>query len=403
MEKFFNEKKYYIYKFLNDCLPIYALYTILFREKGLSVTEIALLLSLWSFFVLALELPSGILADRWNRKNLLCIATILKAVCYLLWCFSDTFIMFALGFLFWGISEAFGTGTEESLVYDNLKSENREEEFSAIYGKGRFYSTLGILIAIISSGILASFISIGAISVMSAAICIINFIFVCQLKEKNFYSEKLKEEKVSYFKTFIEAVKLCIKNSNILLGMIFLVFVVSITDYLDEYDALIIDDFGLEYIWISVIFTVRFVFIAIGNRIAPKIEAKFKTKSKALILAIAASFFLLVFSILWNRYAILALGIGCMIMTIADIIQINIIQGEIKEEGRATVMSIYSIGQNAVMILFSLTYAFLSSKYNLKTVYMAISIYCMAGALIMYFINLAVKKLKENDAQTGLE
>jgi len=403
MEKFFNEKKYYIYKFLNDCLLIYALYTILFREKGLSVTEIALLLSLWSFFVLALELPSGILADRWNRKNLLCIATILKAVCYLLWCFSDTFIMFALGFLFWGISEAFGTGTEESLVYDNLKSENREEEFSAIYGKGRFYSTLGILIAIISSGILASFISIGAISVMSAAICIINFIFVCQLKEKNFYYEKLKEEKVSYFKTFIEAVKLCIKNSNILLGMIFLVFVVSITDYLDEYDALIIDDFGLEYIWISVIFTVRFVFIAIGNRLAPKIEAKFKTKSKALILAIAASFFLLVFSILWNRYAILALGIGCMIMTIADIIQINIIQGEIKEEGRATVMSIYSIGQNAVMILFSLTYAFLSSKYNLKTVYMAISIYCMAGALIMYFINLAVKKLKENDAQTGLE
>ena len=392
MEKRFRERSFYIYKFINDLLPIYALYTILFREKGLSVAEIALLLSLWSFFVLALELPSGILADRWNRRNMLCIAALLKAVCYIIWCFSDSFIFFGLGFLFWGISGAFSTGTEEGLIYDNLKSENREKEFSEIYGKGRFYATLGILIAIISSGILATFISISTISILSAVICVINLIFIFQLREKNYYSERLKEEKIGYFKTFLEAVKLCIKNSNILVSMIFLVFVVSITDYLDEYDALIIDNFELGYIWISVIFTVRFVFIALGNRIAPKLEKKFKSKSKGFILAIMASLFLLIFSVIWNQYAIPALGIGCMIMTIADVIQINIIQGEIKEEGRATVMSIYSMAQNGVMILFSLTYALLSSIYNLKMVYILISIYCLAGAILMYFINLKTRR-----------
>ena len=55
----FKEKSFYAYKFLNDCLLVYALYTIPFREKGLSVAEIALLLSFWSFVVLLVEIPSA--------------------------------------------------------------------------------------------------------------------------------------------------------------------------------------------------------------------------------------------------------------------------------------------------------------------------------------------------------
>ena len=392
VEQSFREKSFYIYKFLSDCLPIYALYTMLFREKGLSITEIALLLSFWSFVVLLMELPSGILADRWNRRNMLCIAAVLKAVCYILWCFSDAFAMFGLGFLFWGIADAFSSGTEEGLLYDHLRSENRESEFSEIYGKGRFFATLGILVAIISSGILASFIGISAISVLSAAICVVTFIFIYQMREKNYYSERLKEEKIDYFKTLFEAVKLCIKNPSMLVNMIFLVFVVSIADYLDEYDALIIDDFQLGYLWISAIFVVRFIFVAIGNRIAHKIEEKFKTKDKGFILAIIASLLLLIFSVMWNQYAIPALGVACMIMAIVDVIQINIIQGEVKEEGRTTVMSIYSMVQNAAMIVFSLTYALLSSVYGLKMVYVIISIYCMTGAALIYFVNAKVKK-----------
>ena len=395
MKQQFKEKGFYAYKFFNDCLPVYALYTILFREKGLSVAEIALLLSFWSFVVLVAELPSAILADRWNRKYMLCIATFLKAACFVTWCFSDTFLMFGLGFLFWGIENAFCSGTEEGLIYDNLKSENRENEFTKIYGRGRFYATLGVLIAIVSSGILATFISISAISILSAVICVINFVFVYQLREKNYYSERVKQEKIGYFKTFLEATRLCIKNSKIFISIIFLIFIVSMMDYLDEYDALIIDDFQLGYIWISVIYTVRFLFVALGNHIAPKIEEKFISKNKTFILAIISSLFLFTFSMIWNQYAILVLGIGCMLMTIVEVLQINTIQREIKEEGRATVMSIYSIGQNVVMIIFSLLYALLSGFYSLKMVYIIISVYCVIGAVLMYFIN--CRQIKKTD------
>ncbi len=45
--------------------------------------------------------------------------------------------------------------------------------------------------------------------------------------------------------------------------MVLLVLIVSMRDYLDEYDALIIDDFRAGRIWISVILTIRFAFVPI--------------------------------------------------------------------------------------------------------------------------------------------
>jgi MFS family permease len=301
--------------------------------------------------------------------------------------------MFAAGFALWGTAEALSSGTEEGLIYDNLKSENRESEFTAIYGRGRFYASLGAMAAIISSGILANFISINAISVLSALICAASLIFIYPVKEKNYYSERLEKEDIGFLQTFSEAARLCVKNSKILIGMVFLVFIVSVvTGYLDEYDALIIDDFKMGYIWVSVILAVRFIFIALGNHIAAKVEEKLQSKNAAFILAIGASLFLFAFAALWNHYAIPLMGIACLIMTIAEVIQIDTIQREINEEGRSTVMSFYSIGVNTVMILFSLIYALLAGIYSLQMVYVFISIYCVLGAVLMFFVNLAAKK-----------
>jgi len=383
----FKEKYYYIYKLLSDCLPIYPLYIILFREQGLSITEISLLLSFWSLVELLSEVPSGIIADRWNRKYMLFIAVILKAVCFTIWVFSNTFWLFALGFLFWGISGAFSSGTEEGLIYDNLKSENRENDFGKIYGKGRFFSSIGIIIGVISGGLLAHFININTISIISIVVLTINLFFITMLKEKNYYSERLEKESIHYFKTLFEAISICSKNIKIFLGMILLVLVISVVvAYTDEFDPLIIDDFGLGYIWVSIIFLVRFGFIALGERFAAVIEQKIKTNHKVFILAGIACILFLLFSVLWNQYIILIFGLFCMIMTIAELIQITVIQNEIDEEGRATIMSIYNLFQNLAMIVFCTIYAALSNAFSLRICYILISLYCMFGVVVLFLI-----------------
>jgi len=387
----FNVKSLYIYKFISQCLPIYAFYTILFIERGKSVTDIAILIALWSVFSIVFEVPAGILADRWNRRNMLAIASVLQGVCFIIWFFSHSFLMFAAGFAFWAIGGAFTSGTEEGLIYDNLKSDGNEESFTKIYGRAHFYANIGTIVGIASAGVIASFVPVEIIALISAAICFLNVGFALQIRERNFYSEQLAQESAGFFETLKEAGSF-LKGSKIaLVSILFLVLFVSLGGYLDEFDALIINDFGLSNIWVSVILTVRFAFIALGDILAPMVQKKITSMKQIFLLSGLACAFLTAFAILWNQVAIVFFSLAFMTMAISEILLVNALQEEIKEEGRATVMSFYSVGQNIAMICFSLVYALLAGIFTLQQVYLMISIYGIVGGLSFYLLFKAIK------------
>lgn len=382
--KTFNVKLLYFYKFTSQCLPIYAFYTILFIEKGMSVSNIAVLLALWSLFTIVFEVPSGILADRWNRRNMLAIAAGLQGLCFIIWYVYHTFAMFALGFVFWAVSGAFISGTEEGLIYDNLKSDGCEEDFADIYGKTRFYENTGIIAGIVSAGMLSGFMRIETIALLSAVICFANALLVLQLREKNYYFDQLSEESRGFFKTSTEAFVFIKGSSIVLLSISFLVFFASLGDYMDEFDALIIYDLGLNNVWVSVILTVRFVFTALGGAVAPFIKDRVSSSRQLFLLYGLACIILAIFAIIWHPYAFTILGLAVMGMAVTEILFVTKLQEEIKEKGRATVMSFYGIGQNIVMIGFSLIFAWLSKLFTLQQVYLLLSFYGLLGGLSFY-------------------
>ncbi|MCL2425812.1 MAG: MFS transporter [Oscillospiraceae bacterium] len=389
----FNVKVLYIYKFIGQCLPIYAFYAILFMERGKSVTDVAILIALWSAFTIVFEIPAGILADKWNRRNMLALASVLQGLCFIIWFFSHSFLMFALGFVVWAISGAFVSGTEESLIYDNLKSDGRENEFTKIYGRAQFYANIGIIVAVISAGFIAMFINLEIIVLISAAICLVNIIFALQIREKNFYSEQSDEEATGIIETLKNAVVFIKGNSIALSAIVFLVLFASLGNYLDEFDAIIISDFELSHIWVSIIFVVRFAFVALGDILAPIVQKKVSSIKQLFLMGGFACVFLAAFAAIWNQFAIPVFGLSVMIMTIAQILLVNILQNEIREEGRATVTSFYSIGQNLVMICFSLIYALLAGIFTLQQIYIFISIYGILGGL-SFFLLFKVKSIQ---------
>ncbi len=385
--KTFNVRILYAYKFISQCLPIYAFYTILFVQRGQSTTEIAVLIALWSAFTIVFEVPSGILADRWNRRNILVLSAVFQGVCFIVWFFAHTFLIFAAGFVFWAVSGAFASGTEEGLIYDNLKYDGNEASFADVYGKAQFYANAGTVVGLATAGVMASFISIEAITLISAAVCFINIIFIIQLREKNYYSARLKieNEAPGFLSTFKEAGAF-IKGSKIaLLAILFLVLVANTGNYLDEFDALIVNDMRLTPIWVSVILTVRFIFISLGDILAPKLKGVFSSVNRIFLLGGVACALLAVFAVIWHQYAIPLLGLAVMFMAITEILLVDALQGEVKEEGRATVTSIYSVGQNVVMICFSLIYAALAGFLALSLVYLIIAIVGIAGTAAFSF------------------
>jgi len=382
----FNEKTFYAYKFMSECLPIYAFYALLFLERGQSLSEIAILIALWGFFAVVFEIPTGILADRTNRKILLVIGCLLKGVGFLIWYFSHSFWLFALGFFIWALSTSLASGTEESLIFDSLKQDNRQEEFIEIYGKVEFFATIGALIGIVSSGILVNFFSLGTIALISASISIIDAIFAMNIKGMKLRRDIASEAKEKILDTFNSAIRFIKKSKVAFIIIAFLVIVVSLGSYLEEFDALIIADFELELFWVTVIFIIRFAFMALGDLLAPKVEKYLKSMKSIITLAGFGCLLLGLFALLWHPFAMVIFGFPFLVLAIANVLLVNHLNQEMKEEARATVMSVVRVGQNFGMIILALAYGWLSGILDLQYVNLLIALFGIVTTVVFWFI-----------------
>ncbi len=151
-------RNYYLAEFFNHFVFAYAIQNVYLQIKGLSVFEISLLLGWWGFLVVMFEIPSGALADRWSRRKMLIIAPFIKSLCFL--CFylaGGNFWIFGLGFLFWGISETFQTGTSEAFLYDLLVFYQKEDQYEKIMGRKNVFFHVSIALGCIIGGFMAHY------------------------------------------------------------------------------------------------------------------------------------------------------------------------------------------------------------------------------------------------------
>jgi len=348
--------------------------------------QIAVLIALWSVFTIIFEIPTGIIADRWNRRNMIIIAAVFQATGFAVWYFDGGFFLFAVGFLLWAIAGAMRDGAEEGLIYDNLKSEGREGDFTKVYGRAQFFANIGVITGIVSAGALSLVIPLEIIALISAGITLANIIFAFGLREKNLYREKNTEKPSKFFDTFTGALRFLRSSKIALIAMIFLIFFAGLSDYLDEFDALVVIDLGRGNLWVSAILTIRFGSAAIGDLLASKVENKIRSPYQLFLISGLSYMILIIFSLLWHEFFLLIFGLAFMVMAVSSVLFVNLLQQSIKEEGRATVMSIFSMGQNAAMIIFSLIFGALSGLFTLQNVYLIVAVYGLVGTLVFVVV-----------------
>jgi len=126
---------------------LYPVYAVLFAETGLSAAKIASLFVIWSVTGFVLEVPSGVWADVFSRRKLLTLAPVLPGVGYALWTFFPSYLSFAAGFVLWGAGSAMQSGTQQALVYEELKRVGAAGTYARLTGRAEAASTAGQVIA----------------------------------------------------------------------------------------------------------------------------------------------------------------------------------------------------------------------------------------------------------------
>ena len=122
--------------------------------RFISFSQVALIDMIIIFSGIFLELPTGALADLIGRKISITIAFVILALSYVMFAFADNFTLFLIAGLGFGLGDALISGALEALVFDTLKQNNKEEEFTAVNNSNQLIFNYSIVFAIIVGGLL---------------------------------------------------------------------------------------------------------------------------------------------------------------------------------------------------------------------------------------------------------
>lgn len=174
-----------------------SLFVLYLLQLGITQGEIGVLQSFLFFSSVALEIPSGLLADRYGRKFSLIIGFLglfVSGVGFLLF---SSFIPFAIIFCLFGASIAMGSGSDRALLYDNLLAEHRTEEYPKILSRARAIGAVSLGLSMLLGGVLQNTWSWNTVYIFFAISKLIGALAVTFISEIKLPSISLNSNKAS--------------------------------------------------------------------------------------------------------------------------------------------------------------------------------------------------------------
>jgi MFS family permease len=198
MDQYKHNAKWLTYFAPFRTLSISAAYlTPFFLEKGLSLSQVFLLQSIFSVALLLWELPSGYIADQIGRAFSIKLSAPIAAVALILYGFSDRFWQFVVLELVLALANGLISGIDTALLLDSLIADDRRDEFVKLKRRmnsaGYAATAVGVPIAVV----LVHFSGIDATLVADGVLAGVGVFFALKLVEAPKYSADQEEQRLS--------------------------------------------------------------------------------------------------------------------------------------------------------------------------------------------------------------
>lgn len=208
-------------KFFEPYLFIYLL------SKDLNFLQIGLLYSIREAFKYIFEVPSGIIADNYGKRNELMVCFIFYIASFVFFFNGNGFGVISIGMVLFGLGEAFRSGTHKAMIYSYLEKKNWFMHKSFVYGRTRSFSLLGSSISAFLSIIFA--LNIEKLNILFL-LSIIPYIFdFFLIKSYPDYLNERRESEVSiskFYQLLVKHMKEVVRDFD----LVKLIFNVSIYD-----------------------------------------------------------------------------------------------------------------------------------------------------------------------------
>jgi MFS family permease len=129
-------------------------------QIGFDAASVGVMAAAYAAVVPLLEVPSGILADRWSRSWIMILGCVALMISSLIGGLSHSVITYVIAALVLGIYFAFSSGTVDSVVYDTVLEETGSNElYERWIGRIRAVESAGFVLSSLAGGLLAQYTS----------------------------------------------------------------------------------------------------------------------------------------------------------------------------------------------------------------------------------------------------
>lgn len=379
-----NVYKNYVYILLQNIDLTRGIWMIYLASKGMTLTQLGLLETIFHITSFAMEVPTGAVADIFGRKISRILGRILSLVSVILLLVANSFLWFAISFIFTALSYNLESGAGDALVYDSLKEIGEEHSYMKISGrKELFYQVAGVISFSFGGYLATKSYNVAFLLTMIIAIITIlqSLTFIeptigkvtSKLQHKNLFIEQLKSS--------VRVIKNTPKvGFLIIFTEIIMAFCTCIFFYLQNY----LKGNGYSEWVIGIIYAISSLTSALVSTQVHLIEKKIKEQGLLLIIpfitigciwGIALSKFHYVF------FVLLMVSEGIIYVSISDYIN-----KMIPSENRATILSFASMAFSFFMITLFPFIGLIGDRYSLTTAFKFLGVLGIVFVLINSYI-----------------
>lgn len=184
-------------------------------ERGLTLGQAVLFEAIFSAVVIAAELPTGMLADRYGRRFSLVAGTVAVVLAFLAFGVSTSLGVLLSAYAFFALAETSFSGADTAMLYDSLKAVGRDRDFTAWHGKLNALIAIAIAAFTVVGSLMVRWVPLWTPIVLSAALTAPAILLAWLMTEP-----PRSDERHTYLETGRRAVALTFRHPALLAAMV---------------------------------------------------------------------------------------------------------------------------------------------------------------------------------------
>jgi MFS family permease len=378
-----NVKKNYVFTLLKGLDFTRGIWMLYLASKGLSLTQLGLLETIFHVASFLMEVPTGVIADVFGRKVSRILGRMASLLSIILLFTVNNFMLLAISFISSAISYDLESGAGDSLIYDSMIETKDEEKYMKVSGTRQFFIKLANVVSFLVGGYIAT----KGYSLAFVITIVISFIVIIQsftFTEPTIIKIDTKNSNNVFKDVFQNSITVIKDKPIIIFYIVFIEVLMAICACIFNFMQSYLFQYNFNEALIGIVLALSSFFVAVFSPLTAYLEKALKQKGMLLIIPIISSFCLwgvALTKIHFVFFIMLNISEGFLYVAVYDYIN-----KLIPSNTRATILSYSSMAFSFFMIIFFPLTGYIGDNYSLKFAFIILSVILTILVFVNFFV-----------------